>query len=425
MIQVPSTIGVTRVTRGPAEKRLLLFVFGLLPFLNFFRALLLTDAVVLIRDLLLLIAICVYGARMLVRRKLPKISNLFLTHLILLWFCLVLLGTYAGLFTSKNVDTFFVFRLARLYCWSILFFFASRWFTKREIIALGNLLCIVAIVVSLYGVFQELHGFTGFEKTYISSPAVGGFSRDPEQFDRIFSTFGSPNIFATFALLLFWLSIGLQSQTRGPERMLLAMPLVLALVDIVISRMRLGLVSLLVAILVYLPLQRRTLKSTLSAMLILMLLGAGVVAVASSGTIIGFLDLPDLAASYNVRVSVLRDALSSLSLYQPLGGGIGASETHPLAIDNSYLVIMIELGWLGFAILSLIILGILLCALITVRKLRDPRWRDLCLPLWLGVLCIFLMGNGSTVFFDSIISPYFWFFAGVLVNARRLESTEP
>jgi len=120
-------------------------------------------------------------------------------------------------------------------------------------------------------------------------------------------------------------------------------------------------------------------------------------------------------------MSVLQDVLSSLEIVRPLGRGIGASIAEPIPLDNSYLNIMLEFGWFGFLAFVLLAVSVFLLSLIRIRTIHDSNWRALCTAMWLGILCILFMGNGSTVFFSSIISPYFWFFAGILTNSRLLE----
>ena len=405
------------------ERRLIFVLLITLPFLNLFRAILMMDSIVLISDMLLLAALLAFWGRTAIQGKSLRIPHPFLFQLTVLWIAVTVLGIVVGMFEPNRPGLFTIVRLARLYSLSLLFFFTSRWFRRADIILLAKVLVIIGVVTSLYGVYQETFGFTPFERAYLASPQVGGFTRNPDLFNRMFSTFGAPGIFATYALFSFWLSVGLWGEfgTGKESRALLLFAILLSVAALLISRMRLAMASLVISLLFYLLLRIRHFKAVVSSTAALILVCLLLVVLANTTGFVSFLDLEDLAASFEVRVSVLENILPSLNITRPLGRGIGASIVEPIPLDNSYLNLTLELGWFGLAVFSLLAASVFLSALITIRTIGASSWRGLCTCIWLGILCIAMMGNGSSVFFNSIMSPYFWFFAGVLSNSALLE----
>ena len=408
------------------ERRLIFVLLITLPFLNLFRAAAMMDSIVLISDVLLLAALLAFWGRTAIQRKSLRIPHPFVFQLTVLWIVITLLGIVVGVSEPKHPALFTIVRLARLYALSLLFFFTSRWFRRADIILLAKALVIIGMVTSLYGVYQEIFGFTPFERAYLASPAVGGFTRNPDLFNRMFSTFGAPGIFATYGLFSFWLSVGLWGEFGAARygRALLVVAMLLAVAALVVSRMRLALASLVISLLFYLLLRIRHFKAVVSSTAALLLLSVILVVLANSTGFVTFLNLEDLMASFEVRVSVLENVLPSLSVTRPLGRGIGASIVEPIPLDNSYLNLTLELGWFGLAAFSLLALSVFLSGLIRTRSIGDATWRGLCTGIWLGILCIAMMGNGSSVFFNSIMSPYFWFFAGVLGNSALMEKQQ-
>lgn len=110
----------------------------------------------------------------------------------------------------------------------------------------------------------------------------------------------------------------------------------------------------------------------------------------------------------------LRDGLARFAV-QPFGAGIGSTGSasllgnSPLVIENQYLFIAHEVGWLGLALWSAIMF-------LVMRALwrRRGDWR--CFALFTSGLGLLLIGLMQPVWVDDTVSLVWWGLAAVFVN---------
>ena len=117
----------------------------------------------------------------------------------------------------------------------------------------------------------------------------------------------------------------------------------------------------------------------------------------------------------------LTSSLTNL-IHQPLGAGIGSTGSaslrglNPVIVENQYLFVAHEAGWLG------LILFIMLLALVLTRawKLRQD-W--IALGVFASGFCLALIGLLLPVFTDDTVAIIWWGLAAIALARRNYERT--
>jgi len=400
-----------------------LLIVALLPTLYLWRALFRVEAAVLARDvvLALLVGLLLIGSRCRVR-----VRNRLAFFLLVAWGTLVLGGMLVSVVRSVPVGGAHLLRLGRIYLLSIAFYFLADMLGVPWVCSVRRWLTFAGIVVLVYAAKQDVLGFAPFEMNYIGSGSMGGFSaRDPKYFAHAFSTLGSPNVLAAFALMVFWLVIA-GSRCNPVSRLgfLHVGAGVWALYGLVAARMKISLVALAASALTYALLVwgKRGLRAAL-----------GVVALAAVGLASvgrGVLSLVGKAFRFNqlsgsvlVRMNNLAEIVGrGLS---PLGGGVGSTASLARTPDSTYLSILAQFGWIGLLAFGalLLIVGVWpsVWRAITSTGLEERRYWSASAAFLVGCL---VMGATSEVLVNSVMGAYFWFIAGEAVARMAPEEHE-
>lgn len=116
------------------------------------------------------------------------------------------------------------------------------------------------------------------------------------------------------------------------------------------------------------------------------------------------------------HINSLTDSINRL-VYQPLGAGIGSTGSaslyggNPVIIENQYLFIAHEVGWLGLLLFVSIFIAILL-------KLWDLRKNWLALGIFASGIGLALIGLLLPVWVDDTVAIIWWGLAAVVIGSR-------
>ena len=122
-------------------------------------------------------------------------------------------------------------------------------------------------------------------------------------------------------------------------------------------------------------------------------------------------------SSNDGHVSSLQDGLGRL-ITQPFGAGIGSTGSaslfgdSPLVIENQYLFIAHEVGWLGLVFFLMVFVGVL-------SRLWQRRGDWLALGVFASGIGIAIIGLLLPVWVDDTISIIWWGLAAVALGSRR------
>jgi len=242
-------------------------------------------------------------------------------------------------------------------------------------------------------------------------------------FIRISSTLRGPNPLGAYVAIVlavlaaFWLR-GSKAKTRRP---LLPISVVVigSFVALWASYSRSALVAAFVAIgLVGLATIGRTLSRRTWIILIVIIMGlAGGLIAARDSNFVSNVILHENAAtgsavsSNDGHVDSLQDGVNRM-IHQPLGGGIGSTGsaslygTEPLIIENQYLFIAHEVGWIGLALFIVIFIKIL-------QLLWKRRADWLALGVFSSGIGLALIGLLLPVWVDDTVAIIWWGLAAV------------
>jgi hypothetical protein len=121
-------------------------------------------------------------------------------------------------------------------------------------------------------------------------------------------------------------------------------------------------------------------------------------------------------SSNDDHVDSLRDGMDRLA-YQPLGAGIGSTGSaslygiNPMVIENHYLFIAHEVGWLGLMLFISIFISILL-------KLWESRKDWLALGIFASGIGLAIIGLFLPVWVDDTVAIIWWGLAALVIGSR-------
>lgn len=239
------------------------------------------------------------------------------------------------------------------------------------------------------------------------------------QFVRINSTLRGPNPLGAYAgivialLFAFWLR---GKQVARAQRQTLAISVIVvgSLVALWVSYSRSALIAALAAMaIIALATVGRKLprKVWIIAAVVVFGLAGGLVAARNSNFVSNVLLHNNATTGASVdsnagHVTSVRDGIT-LMAHQPLGGGIGStgsaslSGTHPLIIENQFLFIAHEAGWLGLALFLFI-------TFLVLKGLWKQRADWLALGVFASGIGLIIIGLLLPVWVDDTVSIIWW-----------------
>jgi hypothetical protein len=248
---------------------------------------------------------------------------------------------------------------------------------------------------------------------------------------RINSTLRGPNPLGAYAVIVLagitaWLT-SKKANIRGSKALIIAVLLLGSVVSLWASYSRSALVVAVVAVLIVLStttLRKISRRSWIIGSVIVLAL-LGVLLVARGSEFVSNVLLHDsptsgsLITSNDNHIDSLQDGFRRL-LTQPLGAGVGSTGSaslfgdSPLIIENQYLFIAHEVGWLGLAVFILIVIGVFI-------RLWQRRADWLALAVFASGIGLVLMNLLLPVWVDDTISIVWWGLAAVSIGGRYRE----
>ena len=290
----------------------------------------------------------------------------------------------------------------------------------RDFITLYMVLVMAAFLISLHGIYQYI----------VAVPIPSNWTDQAEASvrTRVFSIFGSPNIMGDFMVLFAPMAAGLAYWFKDKRAKLFFWLVTLCMCFSCLFTMSRGAwVAMAVTILIFALLVDRRL---IGLMCIALVCSLFLPFVASR---IGYLLTPEFAASTNNggRGSRWDIALGYLAMSPVFGFGLGmfggavAMQTKVYSwisyfyVDNYYLKILVEMGYIGFTAFLLMLFCLLLTGLRAVyRTAKAPKEstvHPLCAGMFAGLCGVLVHCYFENIFEEPYMMAYFWAIAAMIV----------
>ncbi len=274
----------------------------------------------------------------------------------------------------------------------------------------------IAVLIALHGIYQYI----------VAAPIPSNWTDQAEASvrTRVYSVFGSPNIMGDYMVLFAPMCAGLAYYFQDKWAKIFCWIATFCMCFACLFTMSRGAwMAMAVAVLIFAALQDRR--------LFVLVLIAGIIAmflpfVASR---IGYLFTDDFAASTSNggRGSRWKIALDYLSTNPIFGFGLGmfggavAMQTKVYKwisyfyVDNYYLKIMVEMGYLGFAVFVLLLLCLVFTGCRTIYRSRGDRMYPLAVGIFSGMCGVLVHCYFENIFEEPYMMSYFWILAAMLV----------
>lgn len=289
--------------------------------------------------------------------------------------------------------------------------------SERELRLLLHTLVAAATVIALHGIYQYIIGVPIPESW---TDAAEGAVRT-----RVFSIFGSPNIMGDFLVLFAPLAVGLAYDARDTRTKCLLWGCALCMCLACLFTMSRGAwVGLVVAVVLFAILvDRRLLVLTLLAAILALFIPF----VASR---LSYLFSSQYAASaarggrsirWMTALSYLRSGNAWFGVGFGMFGGAIAMQYQPIAsleyfyVDNYYMKILTENGYIGLCCFLLMMLSLLLVGLRTCTRNKQTGRRATSAGLLAGLSGVLVHCYFENIFEEPYMMVYFWAVAAALV----------
>lgn len=289
-----------------------------------------------------------------------------------------------------------------------------------------------ALVVMVFAILQafilpaDILKYIGYSTSTIAPYLTVDQNID---FIRINSTLRGPNPLGAYAvivltlLITFWLR-----RNRQVSKWQIALIVVLefgGLVALWASYSRSALVGAAVALAIILAtvFYKKLSRTILIVSSVVVIVGAGLLIASMNTNFVSNVLLhenPAEGSSINSNqghVSSIEDGMRRL-IVQPFGAGIGSTGSAslytdtPLIIENQYLFVAHETGWLGLAFFMMIFIGIL-------TRLWDRRKDWLAIGIFASGIGLVVIGLLLPVWADETVAIIWWGLAGIVLGARH------
>ncbi len=279
--------------------------------------------------------------------------------------------------------------------------------------SLLNLIVLVSVAVSLYGIYQKLTGQA--ETTWT----------DTEMFEemggRIYSTFGNPNVFGEYLLIVIPITFGLMLKTHSINRKVLYLgAFALQMVCMIFTYSRGCWIGIALAMALMILFTRRKLTSL---MVFAVFLAPLFIPDTIMQRLLSIGNVADTSTSY--RVYIWQGTLRMLKDFWYCGVGIGEAafgNVYPSyslnAISaphshNLYLHILSETGILGMG--TVVVLLVLFYKYISTAAIKKSEYKITAVALGASMIGYLAQGMFDNVWYNYRI--YFFFFVVLALGA--------
>lgn len=304
--------------------------------------------------------------------------------------------------------------------------------SDRDFMLLYRALLVLAVGISLHGIYQYIVG--------VPMPQSWVAQAETAVRTRVYSIFGSPNIMGDFMVLFVPMAVGLAySSDELPTKIVCWLCAIIMCFACLFTMSRGAWVAMAVAIVVFILLVDRRLFWLLLAAC------ACLVLIPFVRTRIGFLFTEDFVdANTNggrggrwvLALEHLHDADPLLGMGLGMFGGAVAMQNQVLDgiqyfyVDNYYLKILVEMGYVGLGSFVLMLLGLLHTGCRTLYrtgvqlKAKLGRTYALAAGIFSGLLGVLVHCYFENIFEEPYMMVYYWVLAAMLVYLGFLRKPE-
>lgn len=300
---------------------------------------------------------------------------------------------------------------------------------QKVFIRVGIAGALVVVVFALLQVFilpVDILKYIGYNSSTIMPYLTVDQNTD---FIRINSTLRGPNPLGAYALMTLtiltaWI-VASKPNLRKKPLLIVAVVFVGSIVALWASYSRSALLATVIALgIVLLMLTYKRYKYVVLAIAaVAVVVGVGGIVVGRDSDFISNVILhenPDDNNNVNSNdghISSLQDGLNRM-ISQPFGAGVGSTGSaslygnEPLVIENQYLLIAHEVGWLGLILFVMIFVGVL-------ARLWQRRSDWLALGVFASGVGLAVIGLLLPVWVDDTVAIIWWGLAAVAIGTRR------
>lgn len=320
--------------------------------------------------------------------------------------------------------------IALLYILFIAFFFVAKNVlrNKRLLFAAISLLAVAALLVSLYGIYQQVTGNFVETASWIDAEMFN------ESTARIYSTLGNPNVLGEYLIFAVVISLGMLYYMKKPVYKLASLGILgISGLCMLLTQSRGAWLGLLLALGVFALMRDRRLLILAVAMVLIM------PAVLPETVITRFLSIGSLAdSSTSYRVNIWLACLTMLKTVWLTGIGPGVDSFRYIyqeyafnAVEaphshNLYLQVIIDFGVVGLILLLAMLIIFFKYLLSTVRRSRDNFMKTMAAALAAGMFGFLIQGFTDNVWYNNRIVAFFWLILAIAAAAHNLiKGAEP
>ncbi|MDD5553348.1 MAG: O-antigen ligase family protein [Candidatus Omnitrophica bacterium] len=291
---------------------------------------------------------------------------------------------------------------------------------------------VTAFIICLYSIYQYFFGLKHtFE--YLSQTQRSGWMGEILKGKRVFATFVSPNIFASYVLMMLFTSIGLLIEKKGAGKIIYWIGTIAMALSLLYTKSFGGLLTLGATLLLSLPyilpyfIEKKHARRSAFLIILIVAVFLGISSSLFFGRLSQLFDLQGPHNSVTQRFHYWKASIDMLR-HSPFSG-IGWRRFGEFYISfrpqsanvshyshNVFLQTLVETGPLGLAALVALITTFLINGLRVLG--RDAEKRALRMGLFYGG-CAFLIHNLTDLsFYFSQASYFWWLIAGLFTNYR-------
>lgn len=283
-----------------------------------------------------------------------------------------------------------------------------------------DIFLVVGLVVALYGIYQYVAG--------VEIPASWVDKAEGSVRSRAFSFLGSPNVLGSF--LILHITIAFSSFMAARHWLKKRVYLGTTAISFLALVFTLSRAAWLVFALAFLLLALWLDKRIILALLLLAVITP--IAVPSVGDRVAYMMSPEYAESSAEGGRVARwskaaeywraEPATGLGLGK-FGGGVAifAYPDSAYSVDNYYLKIGTEMGYIGLLAFLFLLLSGIRQGKKALDNVQDPYLRLLGTGIFVGLLAILGHNLVENMFERPLMATYFWFFLGILIAFPMLD----
>jgi len=337
---------------------------------------------------------------------------------------LVFGGTLTSVAAGFAIDLRYILFFGLVYIAVRLYPGYSRTFIKVGIA--GALVVLIFALLQVFILPPDILKYLGYNTDTIAPYLTVDQN---SSFIRINSTLRGPNPLGAYAVMVLsiivaWL-INKRTSFKNNSRLVVIVLFIGGIVSLWASYSRSALIGAVIAlaiVLVAANIKRHKRAILVSGAIILVALGVGIVATRNTDFVSNVVlhDNPvggSSTKSDQGHISSLQDGISR-ALTQPFGAGIGStgsaslSTDKPLIIENQYLFIAHETGWVGLTFFVMIFVGVL-------NRLGRRRENYLALGVFASGMALAVIGLLLPVWVDDTVSIVWWGLAAIVIGGKH------